>query len=105
MLGRPIRLLFACLIVVAALGGAVGLSLPTWARYLPLALSVVLFGLPHGAVDHLVPSRLGADGGRSRSIGPGSARWASACCTSWSAGPTPSAGCWCRGWPPWRLSY
>ncbi len=62
LLGRPVRLLFAALVVVAALGGAAGLSLPTWGRYLPLGLSVVLFGLPHGAVDHLVPSRLGADG-------------------------------------------
>jgi len=27
--------------------------------YLPLMLSVVLLGLPHGALDHLVPTRLG----------------------------------------------
>lgn len=27
--------------------------------YLPLLLSVVLLGLPHGALDHLVPTRLG----------------------------------------------
>ncbi|ERG95943.1 Brp/Blh family beta-carotene 15,15'-dioxygenase [Haloquadratum walsbyi] len=26
-------------------------------RYLPFALSLLLFGLPHGAVDHLVPAR------------------------------------------------
>jgi len=61
VLGRPVHLLFAYLIVIAAVGGAIGLSLPTWARYLPLGLSVVLFGLPHGAVDHLVPSRLGTE--------------------------------------------
>ncbi|GBF06040.1 hypothetical protein DAERI_070038 [Deinococcus aerius] len=27
--------------------------------FVPLLLSVVLFGLPHGALDHLVPGRLG----------------------------------------------
>lgn len=63
VLGRPVYLLFVSLTLVAALGGVMGTSLPTWARYLPLGLSVVLFGLPHGAVDHLVPSRLGADAG------------------------------------------
>jgi len=60
VVGRPIRLLFVALTAVGALVAAAGLSLPTWARYLPLALTVVLFGLPHGAVDHLVPARLGA---------------------------------------------
>lgn len=37
---------------------AAGLSVPDWAQYLPFAASLVLFGLPHGAADHLVPSRL-----------------------------------------------
>jgi len=32
-------------------------TLPPWLRYLPLAASLVLFGLPHGAVDHLAPAR------------------------------------------------
>jgi Brp/Blh family beta-carotene 15,15'-monooxygenase len=32
-------------------------AVPPWARYLPLAASLVLFGLPHGAVDHLAPAR------------------------------------------------
>ncbi|WP_180970262.1 Brp/Blh family beta-carotene 15,15'-dioxygenase [Deinococcus planocerae] len=32
--------------------------------FLPLLLSVVLFGLPHGALDHLVPGRLGWAWGR-----------------------------------------
>ena len=31
----------------------------TQSMYLPLLLSVVLLGLPHGALDHLVPTRLG----------------------------------------------
>jgi Brp/Blh family beta-carotene 15,15'-monooxygenase len=60
VVGRPVRLLFLALTGVGALVAATGLSLPTWARYLPLALTVVLFGLPHGAIDHFVPARLGA---------------------------------------------
>ncbi|QIN83451.1 beta-carotene 15,15'-monooxygenase [Rubrobacter tropicus] len=47
------------LLIVLALtvAFAAGLHAPAWAQYLPFAASLVLFGLPHGAVDHLVPSR------------------------------------------------
>jgi Brp/Blh family beta-carotene 15,15'-monooxygenase len=41
--------------LVAAAVGPV--SVPAWLRYLPLAASLLLFGLPHGAVDHLAPTR------------------------------------------------
>lgn len=41
---------------------------PLWAQYLPLALSVVLVGLPHGALDHLVPSRLRGEPATRRSL-------------------------------------
>jgi Brp/Blh family beta-carotene 15,15'-monooxygenase len=44
-------------------GGATALpgapAVPTWVRYAPLAASLLLFGLPHGAVDHLAPARAG----------------------------------------------
>lgn len=41
-------------------------ALPPAVRYAPFLASVLLFGLPHGAVDHLVPARLGGAGlGRS----------------------------------------
>jgi len=43
----------AVLTVVAAFGPAI----PSPYRYAPLATSVVLFGLPHGAVDHLAVPR------------------------------------------------
>lgn len=33
------------------------LALPTWLQFLPFAISVVVLGLPHGAVDHLVIPR------------------------------------------------
>ncbi|WP_299335758.1 Brp/Blh family beta-carotene 15,15'-dioxygenase [Haloplanus sp.] len=42
-------------VAVAALG--VTSPLPAWVRYLPLAASLLLFGLPHGAIDHLAPAR------------------------------------------------
>ena len=32
-------------------------TLPPWLRYGPLTVSLALFGLPHGAVDHLAPAR------------------------------------------------
>ena len=32
-------------------------TLPGWLRYGPLAVSLIVFGLPHGAVDHLAPAR------------------------------------------------
>ena len=62
---------------VALLGAAglafiFGAEVSGWLRYAPFALSLVLFGLPHGAVDHLVPGRLYK--GRAS---PGSIAWVS----------------------------
>jgi len=54
------------LLVAAAF--AAGLRVPGWAQYLPFAASLVLFGLPHGAVDHLVPSRLAGRDADVRSV-------------------------------------
>ena len=59
VVGRPVHLLFLGATVAGAVAAATAVPLPTWVRYLPMALTVVLLGLPHGAVDHLVPSRLG----------------------------------------------
>ncbi|MFB6193780.1 MAG: Brp/Blh family beta-carotene 15,15'-dioxygenase, partial [Halobaculum sp.] len=33
-------------------------SLPPTLRFAPFAASVLLFGFPHGAIDHLVPARM-----------------------------------------------
>ncbi|MEM6280810.1 MAG: beta-carotene 15,15'-dioxygenase, Brp/Blh family [Chloroflexota bacterium] len=33
-------------------------NVPLWAQLLPLGLSAFIFGLPHGAIDHLVPGQL-----------------------------------------------
>ncbi|MGF1484527.1 MAG: Brp/Blh family beta-carotene 15,15'-dioxygenase [Opitutales bacterium] len=56
-----------------ALAGAMTLttlmpSLPAWLLYLPFLISVVLFGLPHGAVDHLVAAQLSGQRGKVRAI-------------------------------------
>ena len=45
--------------VAAVLG--VSVSVPSWARYVPLGASLLVFGLPHGAVDHLAPARAAGD--------------------------------------------
>jgi len=52
-------------LVTAAVGP---LSVPAWLRYLPLAASLLLFGLPHGAVDHLAPTRAAGRPTTSRSM-------------------------------------
>ena len=50
----PSWLLFAALTLLFA----TGLTVPPWAEYAPFALSLALFGLPHGAVDHLAVPRI-----------------------------------------------
>lgn len=37
---------------------ATGLTLPLRYQFVPLVASVLIFGLPHGAVDHLAPTRV-----------------------------------------------
>jgi Brp/Blh family beta-carotene 15,15'-monooxygenase len=56
---RPAWLVVALVALVSVGVTATGVDpdLPAWLRYLPLAASLVLFGLPHGAVDHLAPAR------------------------------------------------
>jgi Brp/Blh family beta-carotene 15,15'-monooxygenase len=51
---RPVDAVFLVLIVVVA----AGVRIPEAVQYVPFAISLVLLGLPHGALDHLVPSRL-----------------------------------------------
>ena len=51
---RPSRVL----VLGATAAFALGLRVPEPVQYLPFVASLVLLGLPHGAVDHLVPARL-----------------------------------------------
>jgi len=54
----PSWLVLGVLVVVFAALRAYDLTLPAEYRYVPFLISIVVFGLPHGAVDHLVPARL-----------------------------------------------
>ncbi len=45
------------LLAAAATAAGASVSVPAWVRYAPLAASLLVFGLPHGAVDHLAPAR------------------------------------------------
>lgn len=47
---------------------AAGIDVSTRLQYVPFALSLLFFGLPHGALDHLVPGRISGDGVSARSI-------------------------------------
>ena len=72
------RLTMTAPVVAIAAAIPVGLvveRLPTAIEFAPFVLSVLLFGLPHGAVDHLVPHRL-ADLPLGRSLGLVSAIYA-----------------------------
>jgi Brp/Blh family beta-carotene 15,15'-monooxygenase len=60
----PGWLLVGALTLLALLG----VSIPTTAQYLLLAAGTLAIGLPHGAVDYLVPFRAG-DGSLGRSLG------------------------------------
>jgi Brp/Blh family beta-carotene 15,15'-monooxygenase len=56
------RTVFAPAWIALALVGlpfALGLSVPLWVQYVPFLASVLVLGLPHGAVDHLAAARLG----------------------------------------------
>ncbi len=55
-------------VLLLAVAFAAGLTVPGWVQYLPFAASLVLFGLPHGAVDHLVPARLAGRAADWRSV-------------------------------------
>lgn len=65
----PSWLVLGLLVVVFALLRSYGVSVPPEYRYVPFLVSIVVFGLPHGAVDHLVPARLRDEGPGIRSVG------------------------------------
>lgn len=61
----PVSAAFAVLIAVCA----AGVRIPEALQYAPFVISLVAFGLPHGALDHLVPARLAGRAPTLRSIG------------------------------------
>lgn len=69
-------------------------ALPPWLRYLPLAASLVCFGLPHGAVDHLAPARAAGEAVTNRwlaAVGVVYLILGSAYAVLWAVAPVTSA--------------
>ena len=64
----PSWLVLGMLIFVFALLRAYDVSVTSEYRYLPLLASIIVFGLPHGALDHLVPARLRGENPDIRSV-------------------------------------
>lgn len=60
----PSRVLFGIVAVVFALE----FQVPGWLEYAPFVASLVFLGLPHGALDHLVPDRLSGRETTARSV-------------------------------------
>lgn len=65
-----VRPLWVVLAVVAT-PFLLGLEVPLWAQYVPLVASGLLFGMPHGAVDHLVPARIAGGSRLGSALGVG----------------------------------
>jgi Brp/Blh family beta-carotene 15,15'-monooxygenase len=65
----PSWIILGALTVVFALVRTAEVSVPPVYRYVPFVVSIVVFGLPHGAVDHLVPARLRGEDPDLRSVG------------------------------------
>lgn len=79
------------LLLLVTMAFALGLRAPGIVQYLPFALGLVLFGLPHGALDHLVPARVLHRRPSVRSIGLVVVTYAvggSAVVAAWFASPT-----------------
>jgi len=93
---RPAWLTVALVGLGSAALTATGLApaVPPWLRYLPLAASLLLFGLPHGAVDHLAPTRAAGRPTTWRSmavVGVGYLLLGGAYAALWLAAPVASA--------------
>jgi Brp/Blh family beta-carotene 15,15'-monooxygenase len=65
----PSWVVLGALVVIFAALRASNTTVPPGYRYVPFVVSIVLFGLPHGAVDHLVPPRLRDERPDVRSVG------------------------------------
>ncbi len=63
-LARPVALVGVVAAAAALAWFALAPEAAERAAFVPLLVGLVLFGLPHGALDHLVPARTGAAWGR-----------------------------------------
>lgn len=64
----PVTVTLAVMTVGCALVLVSGGQVPMVLQLVPFAVSVLVFGLPHGALDHLVPARLRSGTGVARSV-------------------------------------
>ncbi|PZE32883.1 beta-carotene 15,15'-monooxygenase [Curtobacterium sp. MCSS17_006] len=64
----PATIILGGVLVICVCLRIAGVGVPYVVQLIPFAVSLVLFGLPHGAIDHLVPARLGGTRTASRSI-------------------------------------
>ncbi len=54
----PVTTALAAVALTCAVLDLTGVAVPMAVQLVPFAVSVLVFGLPHGALDHLVPARL-----------------------------------------------
>lgn len=54
----PVTATLTAVTVACAVVATVGGTVPLMVQVVPFAVSILVFGLPHGALDHLVPARL-----------------------------------------------
>jgi Brp/Blh family beta-carotene 15,15'-monooxygenase len=64
----PTTAIFGAVTIAALAVSVAGGQIPETVQLVPFAVSIVLFGLPHGALDHLVPARLRSHIDQRRSI-------------------------------------
>jgi len=64
----PVTAVLAVVALVCAVLRLTGTPVPMAVQLVPFAVSVLVFGLPHGALDHLVPARLRPGTGTARSV-------------------------------------
>lgn len=64
----PVTVLLAVVELACAVVRATGADVPMPVQLVPFAVSILVFGLPHGALDHLVPARLRPETSRLRSV-------------------------------------
>ncbi|QCR44853.1 beta-carotene 15,15'-monooxygenase [Curtobacterium sp. SGAir0471] len=64
----PVTAVLVVVALVCAVLRLTGTPVPTAVQLVPFAVSVLVFGLPHGALDHLVPARLRLGTSTARSV-------------------------------------
>lgn len=64
----PVTAAFAAMALLMGILRLAGVTIPDAVQVIPFAVSILVFGLPHGAMDHLVPTALRPRTGAAASI-------------------------------------